>query len=562
MVMRKSKMSGNYKLLRQIISKTRQIQVSPDISYMVIYSFLYKYCSDTLKDYFLTILDDKPITLDEAYADSHFHEIFRDDGLQLFGYFIKDQDCFFDEVINEKYLDDFFICNFFRAFSENVEFQKSSNYEKYFNFIFDCVRDVVNFNKYEFEGENHIIVKEIIYLISKLNVRESEFPFSSVFDRLCESKLLQVDTDPDYITSLLINLIRSQKSQIDDFYNPFLNDASSVLKLSEYEVLTKNTYAKSQDKITYASNLVKFLVNDYPLDYMFLEFASPFESVDVNRTSFDTITARIPPITNKNIHRLNRAQRLEIAKRNKRKELEDVLSVKFNIDEESFANDSELNETIENLIDKMDLDEAKIEFTGEYESLKDSEYLFLINLINSLKDDGIMAVSLSQGFLTKNTLRVLRKYLTYEKNYVDAVISIPNELSRPNPSEIIVIFRKNKNIDDVLFIDMSTDYNTVRSKHAVPGLFKRNLTLHPSSIDNVVNVYKSRKVIDKFSERVDLSVIAENEFNLSVSRYVDTFEGEFVKLEDLRYEKREITENIRYLNKKIDMMMDELNIRF
>ena len=90
----------------------------------------------------------------------------------------------------------------------------------------------------------------------------------------------------------------------------------------------------------------------------------------------------------------------------------------------------------------MDLDDSKVEFSGEYESLKDSEYLFLINLIKCLNDDGIMAVSLSQGFLTKNTLGLLRKYLTYEKNCIDAVISIPNELSKPNPSYHGVVFTK------------------------------------------------------------------------------------------------------------------------
>ena len=560
--MRKSKMSRNFKVLREIISKTRQLSISPDISYMTIYTFLYKYCSDMLRDYFMTIIEDKPITLDEAYSDMRFKELFRDDALNIFGYFIKDSSCFFDEVINDKYMDDFFLCNFFEAFVKNVEFQKGSNYERYFSFIFDAVKDTVNFNKYEFEGENHIIVKEIIYLISKLDTFDAEFPFASVFDRISESKLIQVDSDPDYITSLLISLIKSDKDHIDNFYNPFLNDASSILKLSEYEIASKNTFAKSQDKITYTSNIVKFLINDYPLDFMYLEFASPFESVGVSSTSFDTITARIPPITNKNIHRLNKAQRREIAKRNKRKELENLLSDKFNIDEDSFANDKELNTTLESLLEKMDLDDPKVEFSGEYESLKDSEYLFLINLIKCLNDDGIMAVSLSQGFLTKNTLGLLRKYLTYEKNCIDAVISIPNELSRPNPSEIIVVFKKHRIHDDILFVDMSSDYKAVSSKYSVPGLFKRNLTLHPDSINKVVEVYTKRESIDKFSQSVAISEIADNEYNLSVSRYVDTFEGEFVKLEDLRNEKREITQNIKILNKKIDMMMDELNIRF
>ena len=70
------------------------------------------------------------------------------------------------------------------------------------------------------------------------------------------------------------------------------------------------------------------------------------------------------------------------------------------MDENSFANDSQLNDALEKLLNQIE-DEfnSQIQFTGEYESLKDSEYLFLINLINSLKNVGIMVVSLSQSFL-------------------------------------------------------------------------------------------------------------------------------------------------------------------
>ena len=253
---------------------------------------------------------------------------------------------------------------------------------------------------------------------------------------------------------------------------------------------------------------------------------------------------------------------MEIAKQNKRKELQSLLADKFNIDEESFSNDSELNSTIESLVDKIDLEaESKVQFRGEYASLQDNEYLFLINLINSLNDDGIMAVAMSQSVLFKNTLRTLRKYLTYEKNYIDAIINIPNELSRRKSSEIVVIFKKDRVSDDILFIDMSTDYNLQKERYTVPGLFKRNLTFDLESLKYLVDVYKKREIVDKYSSIVSMPEICKNDFNLSISRYVDTFEGEFIRLEDLKNEKKEITLNIKKLNLKIDRMMDELNLR-
>ena len=66
----------------------------------------------------------------------------------------------------------------------------------------------------------------------------------------------------------------------------------------------------------------------------------------------------------------------------------------------------------------------------------------------------------------------------------------------------------------------------------------------------------------KYSNLISIDEITENNFNLSVSRYVDTFEGEFISLNDLISQKEEIERNIGDLNLKIKKMMDELNIRF
>ena len=76
------------------------------------------------------------------------------------------------------------------------------------------------------------------------------------------------------------------------------------------------------------------------------------------------------------------------------------------------------------------------------------------------------------------------------------------------------------------------------------------------------NVFLNRLTLPKFSNRVSIDEIMNNEFNMSVSRYVDTFEGEFITLNDVFVEKQKIDSNINDLDFKIKRMMDELNIRF
>ena len=562
--MHRRTMPNNYRVLRNILSKTRQIEVSQDMSYVLIYAFLYKYASDLLKNHLSSVIEDEPITLDEAFKNEDYRRQFRADAFNMFGYYIPESELFFDELINEKYTENFFIHEFITAFSENVKFPTDSAYEMYFKYIFRALKRGINVNKFEFEGENHLVVKDLILTISKLDIFEREFPFEKVFDRICDSDLIHVEKDPEYINSLLASIITSQKSHIEDIYNPFLNDASSLIDLSyKYGEGIVHVHAKGFSQISYCVGIVKFFISFFDLDNVFLNYGSPFSSHNMPDTEFDVIVSRIPPITPRRFKRFSKAQNEEIIKRKNMNKVRSVLSESLGIDEDALENDPELKNTIDNLAVKMSRGKNPAdELTGEYEVLKNSEYLFLINLIHSLKDDGIMAVCLSRGFLNKNSLEILRKYLTFEKNYIDCIISLPDELSKSKRPEVIVVFRKNKTSDDIVFIDLSSKYNTVPSRYRVSGTFNKNLLLTRETQDKVICAYNKRKTVDKFSNVVPLRDLAKNEFNLSTSRYVDTFEGEFVRLEDLKNQKEQITANIKKLNKKIDMMMDDLGIDF
>ena len=86
--------------------------------------------------------------------------------------------------------------------------------------------------------------------------------------------------------------------------------------------------------------------------------------------------------------------------------------------------------------------------------------------------------------------------------------------------------------------------------------------MNNKTISKMENVYLNKLTIPKFSNLISIEEIKSNAFNLSVSRYVDTFEGEFISLDEVSVEKHEIQSNIKDLNRKIEKMMDELDIRF
>ena len=273
---------------------------------------------------------------------------------------------------------------------------------------------------------------------------------------------------------------------------------------------------------------------------------------------FDVIVSKIP-----NDYRYSRGmhskQNLEAPNPNKKDIKEQVIS-KYDLSE--LGDDEELLNALSILERKVEAVEKSniVNFQGEYESLIDSEFLFVINMINSLKEDGLMAISVSQNFLFKNSLATLRKFLTHENNYIDTIISLPEKLAGPIRPEVIIVFSKNRKADDVLFINVSDEDNTKPSKNAIPGRLRRNLVLDDSTLDKIVDVFTNRRTIDKFSKLIRLKELSKNDFNLTVSRYVDTYQGTFIRLEDLKSDKQEIDKNLDNLTKKIDMMMDELDI--
>ncbi len=541
--------SSNYALSKRLLSQLRKIN-DDDVYFIVLYSFFYKYASDILKDYFLSVIEDKELTLDEAYRTPKYQVLFKVDALKMFGYYIEKPEAFIDEIINNKYDDDYFFLDFFNIFPSNVTFSKGSNYEKYFNLIFNLLKEKVNYN-----SEKNSILKEIILYISKLNTEEDEVSFRDVFGEVSKSISKRSNLTPDYINDIFYALLSVEKSNFENIYVPFLGNGSSILNMPTIFGFF-NVYGKEKDQLTFFAALVGFFINYFDLDSVFLENSDVKDSVEMDYTSFDVILSKVSR-GNRILTDTLKKENIQNTKRNKRMELEDVLNSNFNMDLNSLSKDLEFNDALESLVDKMELD-VQSEFFGEYESLKDSEFLFLINLLNTLKRDGTMLISISQNFLLKNSLTTLRKYLTYENNYIDTIISIPSGHVRSVYPQIILVFKKDKFDDNILFIDLSKNISNKKSlnRYSKPD----NSLLDDDDLAELVDVYLNKKTIDKFSNLVSMEVIEKNNFNLSISRYVDTYEGEFVKLEDLKQEKIDIDKKMSILNKKIKDMLDDLEI--
>jgi type I restriction enzyme M protein len=148
-----------------------------------------------------------------------------------------------------------------------------------------------------------------------------------------------------------------------------------------------------------------------------------------------------------------------------------------------------------------------------------ADFAFVQHMIHHLADNGIMALVLPHGALFRGGAEQhIRKYLIENRNYLDAVIGLPaNIFYGTSIPTCIMVFKKCKeHPEDVLFIDSSQHFEKVKTQNV----------LRDDHIDKIVETYRNRIEEDKYSKKVTLQLIADNDYNLNIPRYVDTFEAE------------------------------------
>ena len=130
-----------------------------------------------------------------------------------------------------------------------------------------------------------------------------------------------------------------------------------------------------------------------------------------------------------------------------------------------------------------------------------------------------MAIVLPHGVLFRSGAEGhIRRYLIEDKNYLDAVIGLPESIfyGTPIPTCILVFKKCREHPKDILFIDSSQYFEKGKNQNK----------LRDSDIEKIITTYKNRTNEAKYSHKASIQEIAENDFNLNIPRYVDSFEAE------------------------------------
>ncbi|AYJ01376.1 type I restriction-modification system subunit M [Candidatus Phytoplasma ziziphi] len=178
-----------------------------------------------------------------------------------------------------------------------------------------------------------------------------------------------------------------------------------------------------------------------------------------------------------------------------------------------------------------------------------ADWAFVQHMIYCLKDEGVCAVVLPHGILFReNAEGLIRKHIL-EKGYIDAVIGLPEKIFYGTSiATCILIIRKCKKDNNVLFIDASQEYS--------PG--KQN-TLSENNIQNILKLYLDRKKINSLSYVASIEEIKQNNYDLSINHYI-TSETKEENIDIVEIEKNIITlENQKKaIEKEINNYLKEL----
>lgn len=146
-----------------------------------------------------------------------------------------------------------------------------------------------------------------------------------------------------------------------------------------------------------------------------------------------------------------------------------------------------------------------------------ADFAFLLHGLHYLKDDGVMAIILPHGVLFRGGAeeKIRRKLL--KDGHIDTVIGLPANLFYSTGIPVcILVLKKCKKPDDVLFINAADHFRKD----------KRQNRLEDEHIQHIVGTYQNRTEQERYSRRVTMKEIAENDYNLNISRYVSTAEAE------------------------------------
>lgn len=189
-----------------------------------------------------------------------------------------------------------------------------------------------------------------------------------------------------------------------------------------------------------------------------------------------------------------------------------------------------------------------------------ADFAFLLHGFHFLSNEGTMAIILPHGVLFRGGAEKRIREKLLRENNIDTVIGLPSNLFFSTGIPVcIVVLKKCKKFDDVLFINASEHYKKVKRQNVLRDGKDGD---KENDIKKILDAYQYRpEKIERYARRVSMEEIEENDFNLNISRYVSTAKAEEkIILADVNERLKQIDKDIKIARDKHNGFLKELGL--
>ncbi|TDE46709.1 type I restriction-modification system subunit M [Flavobacterium rhamnosiphilum] len=310
---------------------------------------------------------------------------------------------------------------------------------------------------------------------------------------------------PQEVSKILAKIVTTGKSKLKSVYDPTCGSGSLLLRVAKEVSEVSNFYGQEMNRTTYNLARMNMILHDVHYRKFDIKQEDTLEHPQHLEKQFEAIVANPPFSANWSANPL-------------------------------FTSDDRFSQY------------------GKLAPSSKADFAFVQHMIHHLAENGTMALVLPHGALFRGGAEQhIRKYLIEDRNYLDAVIGLPANIfyGTSIPTCIMVYKKCRENPEEVLFIDASQHFEKATNQSV----------LREEHIDKIISTYRNRLEEPKYSKQIALKEIADNDYNLNIPRYIDTFEAEdSIDINIITSEIKTLEMRIKKIDKTIEEFCKELNI--
>jgi type I restriction enzyme M protein len=472
----------------------------------------FKFLSEKINLTMNHALEQDHVTFAQAYQkDDEFKNALREESLDKLGYFLEPEYLFF-HFVDKARKKEFFLEDLSAALKKVEESTQGKESEEDFMGLFEDV-DLTSTKLGKTVQQKNEMISKIFIHLSEVDFKLEEAEIDVLGDAYeyligqfasgAGKKAGEFYT-PRQVSQVLARIVTLNKQRIKSVYDPTCGSGSLLLRISK-EAKVGAFYGQELNRTTYNLARMNMILHDVKFDKFNIEQGDTLEDPQHKDMLFEAVVAN-PPFS---------------------------------------ANWSASN---------LFLSDERFAQYGTLAPRTKADFAFVQHMIHHLDENGTMAVVLPHGVLFRGASEgVIRRYLIEEKNYIDAVIGLPPNVFYGTgiPTVILVLKKCRENSDNILFIDASQGFEKVKTQNQ----------LREQDINKIIETYANRKDVEKYAHVAFMEEIKENDFNLNIPRYVDTFEEEeSIDLDDVAAELKKLESEMKEVDNAILEQCKELGI--